>query len=58
MFFPTRRKARTVTSFVKGSIAQNEFAFLYFSDERLSAGDERVESSRSNFHPTQPHVHM
>ena len=38
------------------TIAQNAFFLLYYSDERFSAGDERVESTHSNFHPTQLHI--
>ena len=30
--------------------------FLYYSDERFSAGDELIESAGSNFCPTQLHM--
>ena len=32
---------------------QNAFFLLYYSNQRFSAGEERIESARSNFHPTQ-----
>ena len=39
------------------SIAQNAFFLLYYSDERLSAGDEDVESARFKLPPnTATHV--
>ena len=38
------------------AIVQNAFFLLYYSDERLSDGDEHVESDRSNFRPTQLHM--
>ena len=38
------------------AIAQNAFFFLYYNDDRFSVGDERIESVRSNFHPTQLHM--
>ena len=41
---------------VFSAIAPNSFFCLYFSDERFSAGDKRIESARSNFHPTQLHM--
>ena len=39
------------------TIAQNVFFLLYYTDERFIAGDERVESGRSNFLPTQLHMY-
>ena len=32
------------------------FSYICYSYERFSAGDERVESARSNLRPTQLHI--
>ena len=38
-------------------IAQNAFFLLYYSDDRFSTGDERVEQAHSNLGPTQLHMY-
>ena len=49
MLYCRRKKERKKNAFC--AIAQNTFFFLFYSDECYNAGDKRVESVHSNFHP-------